>query len=95
MTGSRGAIYTPRMTSEAAYDVVRRYLTQQFELPESKVSPQAHLFTDLELDSIDALDMISLLERDLGIDVVEEELKDLRIVEDVVRYIVRHAPDRG
>jgi len=36
--------------------------------------------------------MIALMEKDLGIEVVESELKDIRRVEDVVAYLVRHAP---
>ena len=83
------------MTRDAAYEIILGYLTRQFEVPPEKVKPDAQLFTDLELDSIDALDMIGLLETDLGIRVVEEELKRLRIVEDVVAYLVRHASDRG
>ncbi len=80
------------MTRDAAYEIIHRYLTKQFELPPEKISPQADLFTDLELDSIDALDMIALLEKDLGVEVIESELKDIRRVEDVVAYLVRHAP---
>jgi acyl carrier protein len=82
------------MDRDAAFETVFRYLTGQFELPPEKVKPEAQLFTELELDSIDALDMIGLMETELGIRVVEEELKQLRTVEDVVQYLVRHAPEK-
>ncbi len=79
------------MDRDAAYEIVFRHLTVQFELPPEKVRPEAGLFTDLELDSIDALDMVGYLETELGIRVVEEELQRLRVVEDVVQYVVRYA----
>ena len=81
------------MTRDTAFATVFRYLTGPFEVPPEKVKPEAQLFTELELDSIDALDMIGLMETELRIVVVEEELKQIRIVEDVVQYLVRHAPD--
>ena len=82
------------MDRDTAYQTVRRYLTKQFELRPEKVRPDAQLFADLDLDSIDALDMISLMETELGMVVVEEELKTIRTVEDVVQYLVRHAPQK-
>jgi acyl carrier protein len=42
---------------------------------------------DLALDSIDALDMVGMLEARLGIEVREEDLKAIRTVRDVVDYI--------
>lgn len=80
------------MDSEAAFDVVTKYLVERFEVPREKISPETNLFTDLELDSIDALDMMALLESELEVDVSEEELKEIRTVQNVVEYILRHLP---
>jgi acyl carrier protein len=71
------------MTRDAAYGIIHRYLTKQFELPAEKISPQADLFTDLELDSIDALDMIALMEKDLGIK-AGETTPDYRMTFEIV-----------
>jgi len=48
---------------------------------------EANLFDDLAFDSIDALDMVGMLEARLGIEVREEDLKAIRTVRDVVDYI--------
>ncbi len=80
------------MEQKEAYDVVKSYLVEQFDVPEDKVSLEAHLFDQLELDSIDALDMVGLLEARLGVQVDEDELKKIRKVADVVDYVVRHTP---
>ena len=80
------------MDKNEAYEVVRSYLMEQFDVPGDKISLEANLFEELELDSIDALDMVGLLESRLGVQVDEDELKRIRKVADVVDYVVRHAP---
>jgi len=75
-----------------AFGIIRSYLVEQFDVPEDKISLEANLFEELELDSIDALDMVGLLEARIGVQVDEEELRRIRKVADVVDYVVRHAP---
>ena len=83
------------ITEQKALEIVSTYLSQEFEVPAEKIKMDAHLFKDLELDSIDALDMVGLLEANLNIVVDEEEIKKIRTVGDVVRYIVKHFPKSG
>lgn len=80
------------MDQQQAYDIVAEYLAEQFEIEASKIHPKAKLFKDLGLDSIDALDMIVLLESDYNMSVDEDELKKLRTVQDIVDYILTHVP---
>lgn len=76
------------MTQEEVLAFVRKYFREEFEIPEEKVVSDARLFDDLGLDSIDALDMVGMLESELDIDVEEEELKSIRTVGDVVTYVL-------
>ena len=80
------------MDLATATQLVATYLSERFEIPPEKITPAANLFKDLRLDSIDALDMIAILENDHGLKVVEEELMKLRTVQDVVNYVMRHMP---
>ena len=75
------------MTNEEIYQMIEYYFVEQFEVPREKISPQAKLFKDLGLDSIDALDMIGMLEEKLNIEIDEEKIKNIRTVKDVVDYI--------
>lgn len=59
-------------------------LKQEFALTDGQLSPTAHLVDDLDLDSIDAIDLAVRLEETLGIQLREEELKAIRTVQDVV-----------
>lgn len=82
------------MNTDEIYGIVKNYLIKDFEVPEEKISLEANLFENLELDSIDALDMIATLESELNISVDEEELKKIRTVRDIVNYIAKNLPDK-
>jgi acyl carrier protein len=77
------------MSKEEIFDLVKQYFIKECEIPEEKITLKAHLFTDLELDSIDALDMIGMLESEMNIEVDEDELKKIRTVSDVVEYVMK------
>jgi len=64
-------------------------LTSEFQLRAEDLHPGAHLVDDLDLDSIDAIDLVVSLEADTGLDVSEEELKSIRVVQDVVDLVHR------
>jgi acyl carrier protein len=66
---------------------VRKMLAETFELDPDRITPEARLYEDLELDSIDALDMVVKLQELIHRRVAEEELRGLRTVGDVVQMV--------
>jgi len=78
------------MDREEVLRSVSGYLVKDFEVPEEKIRPEANLFTDLGLDSIDALDWFAKMESTIGLPIIEEELKKLRTVQDVADYMMRN-----
>ena len=63
-------------------------LHQTFEVDPAAIHPHAHLLDDLDLDSIDAIDLAVKLEEETGLEVSEEELREIRVVQDVVDLIL-------
>ncbi len=55
-----------------------------FELDPSDVTPSAHLYDDLDIDSIDAVDLIVRLKEETGKKVDPEAYKKIRTVDDMV-----------
>ena len=53
------------------------------------IKPEARLYEDLELDSIDAVDMIVHLQKKTGKKIKPEEFKAVRTVQDVVEAVER------
>lgn len=78
------------MDKKEVFEVVSRYLVRDFEVPAEKIRPGANLFTDLGMDSIDALDWFAKMETTIHLPIVEEDIKRVRTVQDVVDYVMRH-----
>jgi acyl carrier protein len=78
------------MQKEEALKKVSEYLMTQFEIPPEKILPDANLFKDLEMDSIDALDWFAAMQSEIGLPIIEKEVKMIRTVQDVVDYVVRN-----
>lgn len=66
---------------------VAELLARQFEVPRDAIQLDAHLFEDLDLDSIDAIDFLVTLEEAGGLRVEEEELRALRYFRDLVELV--------
>ena len=75
------------MTHEQIYNDVRAMMADTFELEPERITMDARLYEDLELDSIDALDMVVKLQELIHRRVEERELRALRTVSDVVEMV--------
>jgi len=64
-------------------------LVELFELEPERISLEANLYTDLEIDSIDAVDLIDHIKRKTGKKIAAEEFKSVRTVGDVVEAVHR------
>ncbi len=64
-------------------------------MPAEKIRLEANLFTDLGLDSIDALDWFAKMEATIHLPIMEEDIKKVRTVRDVVTYVMRHLKENA
>jgi acyl carrier protein len=62
-------------------------LAQMFELDKSTITPQSNLYADLDIDSIDAVDLAVKLKEYTGKRLAPEVFKEIRTIEDVVNAI--------
>ena len=72
------------METENLYGQLKDILIEQFELDESSISPDADLYDELELDSIDAVDLLVQLKNITGKKISPDEFKDVRTINDVI-----------
>ena len=59
-------------------------LEELFEIPQEKVVPEAKLYEELDLDSIDAVDLVVKLQGMTGRRIKPEEFRAVRTVDDVL-----------
>jgi acyl carrier protein len=66
---------------------LRKVLAEEFEIDPAAVVPDANLYEDLDIDSIDAIDLIVRLKEITGKRIPPEKFKDVRTVGDVVEIL--------
>jgi len=74
---------------ERIFAVVVAIMQSQFDLDESELVPGAHLVDDLDLDSIDGVDLSVKAEEELGVEIQPEDLGELQTLQDVVDLLHR------
>ena len=76
-------------TREDIFATLRDALVELFELDAERIVLEANLYQDLEIDSIDAVDLIDHIKRQTGKKIAAEEFKAVRTVGDVVEAVHR------
>lgn len=74
---------------EQIYAMVRDALAELFELEAARITLDAHLNDDLEIDSIDAVDLIDRLKKATGKKMSADDFRSVRTVNDLVLTIER------
>lgn len=74
-------------SKEDIYKKVVEILSQIFKLDPAVITPQADLYNDLDIDSIDAIDLLVKLQQMTGKRMKPEAFKSARTVQDVVDAI--------
>jgi acyl carrier protein len=83
------------MSKEEILDWMRKVLQEQFEIPAERVTSEALLYQDLDIDSIDAVDLLIKLKQLTGQPISPEVFKQVRTVGDVVDAVHAHLQNNG
>ena len=77
------------MENDQLYLKIRGILVDQFEVDESVVSMDANLYEELEMDSIDAVDLMVQLKELTGKKISPEQFREVRTIGDVLDSLSR------
>ena len=76
------------MTREEIVAITNNVFEQQFEVPPERLVPQANLFEDLGLDSLDTVDLIVALQKRFKVQIRDDErLHTIRTLDHVYEFI--------
>lgn len=67
--------------------IVNQVLEEEFEIDAELLKPEALLFEDIGLDSLDAVDLIVMIDKELGVRIEEEKARAIRTLDDVYQII--------
>jgi acyl carrier protein len=79
----------PQITDCEIFEQLKAVLSSSFEIEPARITLQADLFRDLDLDSIDAVDLAIKLQEITGKRMKPQEFKGIRTVGDVVDTVRR------
>lgn len=82
------------MSRDEIYQQIASYLIEIFEVPADKINPGARLYEDLDLDSIDAVDLVVKLQELTQQKFKPEDFRSVRTVADVIDRIDVMARDQ-
>ena len=71
-------------------DQIKEILKDTMDIDESKFTLDAKLKEDLELDSLDSVELIMSAEEEFGIEIPDEDVMNFKTVNDIVNYIEEH-----
>jgi acyl carrier protein len=77
------------MQNEEIISRINRLLVEEIEIEEEKISPAADLKKDLEIDSLDFVDLFVIIERNFGVKMKAEEMADIKSLQDFYDYIIK------
>ncbi|AYV15499.1 MULTISPECIES: acyl carrier protein [Shewanella] len=72
---------------EQILEMLSKILVDEFEVDAETITPEASLYEELDLDSIDAVDLVIKLQQLTGKKIQPDEFKSVRTVNDVVNAI--------
>lgn len=76
------------MTEQEIVDITNKVFEESFEIEKEKLTPEAHIFTDLGLDSLDIVDLVAALQKSFGVNIRNEErVRNIRTLQDIYQFI--------
>lgn len=76
------------MTEQEIIDKVNNVFITAFEIDESEIKADAHIFEDLGLDSLDIVDLVVELQKAFGVKIRDEEqVREIRTLGDIYGFI--------
>ncbi|HTP39208.1 MAG TPA: acyl carrier protein [Steroidobacteraceae bacterium] len=75
-------------TREEVAEHLHETLVDLFEIDAAKITPDANLYADLDIDSIDAVDLVLKLKEFTGRKLQPQQFKHVRTVNDVVEAVL-------
>lgn len=76
------------ISKDDIFNKIKEVLVDEFEVDAENVTLDANLFTDLELDSLDAIDLMVTLDKELDIEINTETMQDMRTIQNVCDFVL-------
>ncbi len=72
------------------FEKIRDLIADQLEIDPELIKPETDLMLDLNADSLDAVDVLTQIEDEFGIEIPDEKTEEFNIVANLVKYVEDH-----
>ncbi len=79
------------MSREEVIEIVNEFLIDEFEIEESQLVADAIMKDDLDIESLDFVDIAVIIEKEFGVKVTSEEMIKIIKLDDLYNYILEHS----
>ena len=69
------------------FEKIRDLIADQLEIDPELIKPETDLMLDLNADSLDAVDVLTQIEDEFGIEIPDEKTEEFNIVANLVKYV--------
>lgn len=76
-----------KYTKEQIFEELKNILIEELEIAEQDIKPEANLFEDLDLDSIDAVDIAVRMQKFTDKKLSPAEFKQIKTINDIVEAV--------
>ncbi|MCG8430479.1 MAG: acyl carrier protein [Candidatus Omnitrophica bacterium] len=77
------------MTREEVIRMTNEVFTESFEIEAERLIPEAHIFNDLGLDSLDIVDLVVALQKKFSVSIRNDErVRSIRTLGDIYDFII-------
>jgi acyl carrier protein len=77
-----------KLTADQIIQIINDFLHEEFEVEKSRIVPAGDLKKTLDLDSLDYIDLVVVMEKNLHIKVDPADLADMRTIQDLYTYVL-------
>ncbi len=79
------------MDKSTIIEKINEFLIEEFELEEGQLTPEAHLKDDLDIESLDFVDIAVILENMFGVKVTSEHLGKILTLDNLYDFVSEHS----
>jgi len=76
------------MGKEQVVETVNNFLIDEFELETEQLKPDADLKEDLDIESLDFVDIAVIIEKEFGLKVTSEQMVKIKVLDDLYNFIL-------
>ncbi len=69
------------------FEKICEMIAEQLDIDASEITMETDIMKDLDADSLDAVEVLSQVEEEFGIEIPDEQTEEFRVVGNIVKYV--------